>query len=264
MKKNFEHGSRDPAQFYYWMRERHDIYLRRGRPRPWTKDAVLHTYKFCNVFRQLDRGTVVLNKMIDRSAPGHLILWNAVWYRLFNWRGNAKWFTNNQDLRVHITRRWGRGETIFTSAHMTSSKAGVPKHESMLDTSGDVFDVSEKIYDRCVESQSMEEVFGLLLPFYAVGPFVAYEIVCDLRFVLSAFNPTDVMSWANVGPGAKRGMQRLGLPPTLDTMRQLLNAFGGIPCEWPFELREIEHSLCEFDKYCRIQETGGKAMRRYL
>jgi hypothetical protein len=36
-------------------------------------------------------------------------------------------------------------------------------------------------------------------------------------------------------------------------------AHGGI--EWPFEMREIEHSLCEFDKYCRVKFKEGRTPR---
>lgn len=32
-------------------------------------------------------------------------------------------------------------------------------------------------------------------------------------------------------------------------------------CEWPFEMREIEHSLCEYDKYCRVKFKEGKRPR---
>ena len=131
-----------------------------------------------------------------------------------------------------------------------------------MDTSEDVFVAAPLLFKWRVDTQSMEQLFHVLTQFYAIGPFVAYEIVCDLRFVLKNFNPTDTMTWANVGPGAKRGMQRLGLDPTLETMRWLLGDAPQFKCEWPFDLREIEHSLCEFDKYCRIDE-GAKTMRRF-
>lgn len=261
MKNTFEHGSRKIDEFYSMMWERHVIYQRRlqGGP-PWTSDPIFQRYKFCNVFRQLDRGTVVLRDMMQ--GLDWLRLWNTVWYRLFNWRENAKWFENVQDLRVHMINRWADGKILFTDAHMTSGRPGVPKFESMLDTSHDVFDEASRLYRRCISTQSMEAAFHLFTPFYAIGAFVSYEIVCDLRFVLNGFNPTDTLTWANVGPGAKRGMQRLGLDPTLETMVGLLDDAPKFECEWPFELREIEHSLCEFDKYCRIKE-GAKTMRRF-
>jgi hypothetical protein len=42
-----------------------------------------------------------------------------------------------------------------------------------------------------------------------LGPFLAYEIVTDLRFTALLENAPDIMTWANPGPGAKRGITRL-------------------------------------------------------
>lgn len=37
--------------------ERHLIYKRReaGQPKPWTKDKILRTFRFTNMYRELDR-----------------------------------------------------------------------------------------------------------------------------------------------------------------------------------------------------------------
>jgi hypothetical protein len=44
----------------YFVRERHNIYLRRkaGKPKPWTEDPILQRNYFCNVYRELDKTTV--------------------------------------------------------------------------------------------------------------------------------------------------------------------------------------------------------------
>ena len=39
-----------------------------------------------------------------------------------------------------------------------------------------------------------------------------------------------------------------------------LNVFNA-PC--PFELREVEHSLCEMDKYQRVMRGEGRPKSRY-
>ena len=40
-------------RFFYYINERHRIYLKReeGHSWPWTDDEILQTYSFCNVFR---------------------------------------------------------------------------------------------------------------------------------------------------------------------------------------------------------------------
>ena len=39
-----------------WITERHRIYLKKaaGEAPPWTRDGIMQTYRFCNVFRELD------------------------------------------------------------------------------------------------------------------------------------------------------------------------------------------------------------------
>jgi len=113
----------------------------------------------------------------------------------------------------------------------------------------------------------MEAVFYKLLQFFMVGKFVGYEMVCDLRFT-NVLDAVDTLTWANVGPGAERGLRRLGMDPTLESMRELLSRKNELQsyvfdCEWPFELREIEHSLCEFDKYQRVKTGAGRPRQRY-
>jgi hypothetical protein len=90
------------------------------------------------------------------------------------------------------------------------------------------------------------------------------------------------MTWTNPGPGALRGLLRLegGSPglnkrgkitrqvrveDPLNKIRALLlichRKLTGMP---QFEMREVEHSLCEFDKYERaLWGQGGRMKRRY-
>jgi hypothetical protein len=116
---------------------------------------------------------------------------------------------------------------------------------------------------KAVKSYRMEVVFEELLNINGVGGFIAYEMVCDLRFCLLRFKPLDTITWANVGPGAKRGLNRLGMEPCIESMITLLNKAPRLECPWPFELREIEHWLCEFDKYERVRTGVGVPRMKY-
>src|SRR5579864_4281987 len=76
--------------FWYWIGERHSIYLKKqaGLPKPWTVDLILQQYKFTNPFRENDRGTVWLREHFlepHRNDPLELIAFNICWYRMFNW-----------------------------------------------------------------------------------------------------------------------------------------------------------------------------------
>src|SRR5262249_32982220 len=73
--------------FFNYARERHAVYLRRRakQPGPWTNDRVLQTYRFCNVFRELDRTTVWFRENVrDRYADSEQVLLATVLFRWFN------------------------------------------------------------------------------------------------------------------------------------------------------------------------------------
>lgn len=302
-KIDYKIGSSKLEDFYRWINERHRIYLKRlaDKPKPWTDDEIFMDFKFTNAFRELDRGTVALRKMLadackylqsayDRGIletifEEELILFNVIWYRLFNLEEHARelgFVTDYKPLERYIRQRQKRGKRIFTSAHMTTGRPGELKSESYLQACKEAWDAREDLAQWLMPERTMESMLKKILPLYMVGPFVAYEIICDLRFTPLMDDAPDKMTWANVGPGAKRGLERLGLVQVrgettwLDNMVWLLHPdqalmyfephvakhYSGTACP-PFELREIEHSLCEFDKYERVRLGQGKPRSKY-
>ncbi len=118
--------------------------------------------------------------------------------------------------------------------------------------------------------------------FRFIGHFTAYEIVTDLRHTDLLCNAPDVMTWANPGPGATRGLNYLHgrdtgkTPPKqqlVDEMRELLEMsqndnywpLNAIAMDkWPaWELREVEHWICEMYKYWRAKNGGAKPRGRF-
>ena len=55
----------------------------------------------------------------------------------------------------------------------------------------------------------LQAVWSWLRQFYGLGPFLAYEIVTDLRHTALLDRAPDIMTWANPGPGALRGARLL-------------------------------------------------------
>src|SRR5688500_1105681 len=108
---------------------------------------------------------------------------------------------------------------------------------------------------------------------------MAHEIVCDLRYTSILDNASDKLLWSNPGPGAIRGLMRvLGSeiknksnatsPPVpkdweMQTRKLLALLQQRFPEMPPFEMREVEHSLCEYDKYFRLLFGAGKSKRTY-
>lgn len=283
-KKDYTPGTSSVTGFFAWINERTEIWWKRQQesPAPWTDDKILQEWKFTNAYRQCDRGTIALKNLLASGIrrPPELpypqdYAWTIWWYRLFNLDTHANHFISCKELpdydslTDYIRRRKLDGEKIFTGAHMTSGLPGQQKHETYLHAARQGWDARTRLVELCRKEKSMEAAFYFLMKFPMIGKFIAYEMVCDLRFTKLLCDATDINEWSNVGPGAKRGMERLGLEPSLDTMvqlhalqdRHLASVHENVP--WPFELREIEHSLCEFDKYERVRLEQGRPRQKY-
>ena len=284
--------------FWYWINERHRIYLVRkdGKGWPWTKDKILQTYSFTNVYRQLDRVTqewakryaTLLNSGKGlRGVPPEDILFQCAQFRLFNWPetydalyyGLRRW-----DMRKAIellTARKAEGRQIFTGAYIIPNAGrSDPKVQVICEALDALYQDRQKLTRKIMRFASMEKTVELLQKYPTIGGFIGYEIACDLRHTRVLGHALDVNSWANPGPGARRGIHRLLIgdrhltgkkPDYVAAMRQLLSQAraGAIAphvtahAEWPFEMREIEHSLCEFDKYMRVKNDEGRPRSLY-
>jgi len=128
----------------------------------------------------------------------------------------------------------------------------------------------------------MEDAWDWMRQFPYQGRFTAYEIVCDLRYTALLERAPDINTWANAGPGAIRGLARLhdrfvpneekpsrlaaearvSNEQMLEEMCELLvhaHSNHYWPQKWPaWEMREVEHTLCEWDKYERARLGQGK------
>lgn len=276
-KGSFIAGTSTQKDFWRWIMERHKIWIKRqaGDDWPWTDDEFLRKYKFTNVFREADRGTLALRRMLDVPNPRPTeLIFNVAWYRVFNRAEHAEaiGFVGYGKLCDRLRVRRDAGHKIFTGAHMTWAPFGVCKTEAYLETLRRIWDDRGLIFNTCRRTKSLESVFDWMLArrYPGVARFLCYEIVTDLRWIAGVLDDaTDKTTWANIGPGCKRGLQRLGMPSTRHSLLELYEeAMNRLPSwvlqsKYPFELREIEHSLCEFDKYQRVSRGEGKMRGRY-
>jgi hypothetical protein len=104
---------------------------------------------------------------------------------------------------------------------------------------------------------------------------MSYEVVTDLNYTPVLQEPRDKFSWANAGPGAKRGLNRIHgryleksgqdwnteMRALLDLAPQHLDM--SIMPQGQVDMRMIEHSLCEFDKNERVRLGEGKPRSLY-
>ena len=290
------------AKFWWWIRERHRIYTARknGEPWPWTKDKILQEYKFTNVFRRLDKQTIELIKAMRYAeacgAQGPELLFRICMFRLFNWAstykvliGMSKDYTGLSDLGKNysvdkavkrLRNMQEDGQKVFTGAYIVTNAGGTrPKIELYAEGLQAIWKQRESIFYSVTGQNTIEHATQTMRAYPLVGPFVSYELATDFTYFKKILDePEDAMTYANAGPGAMRGLNRIyGIQPlrkkwnqfqACQAMQQLLVKSTDTPALLgtgvpPLQLREIEHSLCEYDKYMRVKLGEGKPRSRY-
>lgn len=297
--------------FYGFIYARQKIWYDRfvlKKPYPWTDDIVLRDYKFCNVYRELDKGTqYIVNVMSDviytnKSVTENQVLFNDIAYRIFNKYEMFKWigmydyidFDNQWKLiEKHMDEELENEETVFNDAYMI---CGIPvdysyrpesKHVQILLMLKDLAKRIDRLRKDIEWAKNPEEVMKLLEGIHYIGPFLAYEIWCDLSYVkLIRWTDND---FVNMGPGAKWGVRIIygggkkdyKEKDYVDICKKLRNVQEEmfIKYQIPFldvaykegfsnrpylSLRNIEHVLCEHRKYWRLKYEGEGKKRKYV
>lgn len=287
--------------FLYWMVERHKIYIKKenGDPWPWTKDPILKEYKFTNPFRQNDAVTKEL-KLRLREVKGELgILRRIVIFRMFNWPPTYDLLASkglvdtwNTGKAINVLRKYAaEGNKVFTGAYIiTNSGSERPKIDLVCEAINEMIKWDNRILSNIKNLNTLEGAVEELSKYKMVGAFIAYELVTDLRHTSILKKAKDIYTWANPGPGCKRGIHRLlfetvrgdkprgSMVDYQSVMQKLIplanDAFTEVlvPSGTPgmrdmvfakVEMRDIEHSLCEFDKYMRVKKGEGRPRGKY-
>jgi hypothetical protein len=282
--------SLNPTPLFYWINERHRIWWNKdlmNGPKPWTQDPILQRYRFCNVFRELDKVTRWVREHIRQPYKDSEHLWHMMFTaRFINWPDTlaevikaGAWYPHGEfDWRALVQvldARAARGEQVWTNAYTVSTN-GNPMPKPLYI----VREVLETAWQNRLALQraahvSLQTFCEAAQQIDGIGGFMAYEAACDLRWCPGWLDSApDILSWANAGPGAKRGLNRLhgrpldkGMPPhqAVREMRELLDlSYLYLEKHVPdLEMRDIEHSLCETDKYLRVQNGEGKPRSTY-
>ena len=265
--------------FWDYAQERYKIFLRKkaGLPPPWTTDGALQTYYFTNIFREDDKVTVwfreVIRDMFKDDPPAAVFA--CCLFRLHTNIKTADALLNEElfahwdgDLGLAVLREVQARGPIVTGAYMIRGINGMTKAESIAHIATRIWRDRKRLAEDMIIPGSLQEATKLLTKYPAIGPFMAYEMVTDLRHTSVLENAEDIMTWANPGPGCMRGIDELwdNAPNPQDAMRLLLwesqhtdRWYSG----WPkWEMRDVEHTLCEFSKYSRAKR-GWQQKRLY-
>lgn len=293
--------------FFEYAKEREAIRVRRkegaSRLLPLTDDPILQTYRFTNVFREDDKVTRWIRAHdphqrwpVIKSEWKHQVFY-TIMSRWFNRFDTLVWMqkmyiiddffiTGEKERTDRMLKDWRPKGPWVTGAYIihTPNGHGWDKAQGVLEDVWEVWKDLDNMYIRWGDCNAyygvtMEWMTKDLCRYRDLGPFMAYEIACDLRWSLLSADrvPKDVYTWANPGPGARRGLRRIfdreiflanskaGTQTSIEQMSYLLH-------EWTrrkavryreIEMREIEHTLCEFDKYERVRLGEGRPREKF-
>lgn len=272
--------------FFAFAEEREHIRLRReaGQPPPWTDDSVLGNCFFCNVYREDDKLTRWFRENIRDAVSEDTTraVIACVAFRWFNYQPTG------EILKPYLLGNWveyairaalQEQKQVVGGAYLIKSPAGRTKADGLIDCMQPIVRAARDLgWAAHRLHYSLEQMHSELMVYPYLGRFMAYEVVTDLRHTAVLRRAKDIDTWASAGPGCARGLgwvtkndpsafsyaSRPQQQAMLGLMRQILAASRS---RWPWpnrpwEMREVEHVLCEFSKY-RMAQSGKRVKRRF-
>lgn len=262
----------------YWISERENIRQRRMEraEKPWTSDPILRDYKFCNVFREHDRVTEwVHSNWLSPYSKHPNIAFAMCLARHFNWPdtlhaiGFPETWEPEKVRALLKQRRDKEGLKIYTGAY-TISTCG--RSMDKVDYSIDL--VLTPLYKKLrlpVVGEKLEDYWNVLRENEGFASFMAGQVIADLKFIRPLFDATDWMDWAPLGPGSIRGLNRYfgrelgytvrqaqGLQELRQVQQTIKENLGMI-----LAVHNVQNCMCEYDKYIRLRDEGGKVRSKY-
>lgn len=271
----------DLRPFLNYVFERQQIadFRRGGALPPWSADPIFQTRKFCCVIRDDDRTSREARAIITTLPSRKLGV--TLGFRLYNRVSTleALLAADAWD-RDSVLRTLQALPLVFnTQAYRVTVKGGLWSLEGVATILAKA--ARQVLWEPRDVAQYTTEMIQSLL---GIGPFLAYQVVQDLRWL--GYRYTDEDTWCLVGGGALRGLERLVSSYSTEKhsyrggtrfdhntvsekdqaaaqreysplMRQLLTESQRIVPA--MNMFEVEHNLCEFDKYERVRsgETPG-------
>lgn len=261
-------------QLAHFITQRHIAFMWRKHGGPAPTDPILTTYRFCNLSRALDAGTIALWKLY-RDVPLGRLPFVVLVARCVNHADTLQELLASGALdapysgataRIVLDARLKRGVPIRSQAYMaTTHGQAVPWGEFY----------AEDIWQNAYEQRKLLQTHTSTLSLYAhhlrqirgIGSFIGGQIIADLKAHMPWMMALpDHDDFAVPGPGSKRGYALLKSDLTWhatviqvrDWANRILMSLGA---SYTLDAQDAQNVLCEFEKYMRVV-NGGKYNRR--
>ena len=278
-------------RFIWYLNERWAIHQKRlkGLPPPWTDDAALQKYRFCQVRREDDRVTRWIHENWLRPHADDPDLWHAMCVARIGFNLPATleavgwpepWGRRGKAVMEAARRRKLTGASMITGAYIIATHGS-----GEIDGQGRRRPLVEYLYD--VLSGAWQERVALmprvndtLASFHArlakpfgFGLFTAGQVVADMKHAKPLRDAKDWSTFAVSGPGSLKGLNLVCGRELNQRWREadwhmmLLEVRKALLPSLPRQLHDldaqnIEHGLCELFKWLRIQD-GGRSKQSF-
>jgi hypothetical protein len=272
------------AQLLYWIAEREQIRIRRdgGAPRPWTSDAILAEWSFCQIRREDDRVTKwIATNWREPHADDPDLWFSMAVARLVNLPdalaeiGFPLPWIPERFLRVMADRE-SQGLCCYGPAYKigTAGQRGSKPDYQAQKVFAPLWARRKRL--RPVAGDSLLYFHARLTKCDGLGSFMAAQIAADMKYVEPLRSARDWMTFAASGPGSRRGLNRVlgrptGAPWKEDewraAMRRLHEAATPELERMGIErlhAQDLQNCLCELDKFERVRLGQGKPKRKFV
>jgi hypothetical protein len=184
-------------------------------------------------------------------------------------RIGAQWFNEWKEIiRKRLKEHRELGNKIWTGAYLISTNGQkMDKIDYILDiVLTPIHKFSSPFYQ-----ETLKEFHKFLMGFDGMGSFMAAQVIADLKYTSVLRNALDWHTWAAIGPGSKRGLNRYfdrELTKNF-TEEQFLESINMVQLQvreilgMEIHAQDIQNCFCEFDKYCRVKNGEGKPRSLY-
>jgi hypothetical protein len=290
------------SRFMEFIKARESIRIMRaiGRPKEeWTADPIFKAYSFTNVHRFYDRTTQFFYRYYteNRKAKPEVQLLNCAinrWFGSVDFVSYLGWQSEFSRYELDRAARYckKKGLNTFTGAYIVPN-AGInkPKVDVAIQILGGLNKKLKEVVKIAKSTNSWEHCYEFVhqecLGYGGTG-FMAKEMFQDALLCPVLENAHDKTTWTPVGPGARRGLNRIYGRP----YREKISPTQAIPeClalhrmaekKWdrfreamsekvtaldkpvlPLTAHDVQFQLCEFDKYERVMHNQGRPRKKF-
>ena len=285
--------------YWYFAAERQNIFYKKlnGEEAPWTEDKILQEYKFCNSYRASDRVSQYLIKNVIYNGKKYSdedMIFRIILFKIFNKESTWEILLNKlsditldnfnfKDYCNILEQAKDEGYKIYTDAYMSCANKAFgydKKHENHIALLEKMF-IKDKMQNKILESENMEDAFNIIKNYELIGNFMAYQLVTDINYS-EVVNFTE-REFTVAGPGSERGIRKCFIDlegmSKEDIIKWMCNhqeeEFKRLGIEFkdlggrPLQYIDCQNLFCELDKYCRqavpeLKSNRIKIKKKYI